>query len=1391
MEELEKARVESAGGKTGPVRLPGLVVGKITRAIPYAVVFAAAGSAAYWWSGWNAYCAYMVVLGGLIGATTNAIAIGMLFRVYIKWGNWEVGDYIGRDYKGFIKEMSRMVGTLVNYKTIAPEMNKPKVKVEVKNIIRNTVEDKLPSESGGLKLENIRGIEGSLGNIVDLINGTAPELLGKIIEIAGRYPIEKIISREQFEYIVDKNADSMISGLKSERPLIKEALASFLSNTNIKGIVSPSAIAAIRENIGDVIENMNLPECDVEIDGIYHCLEDGLDIDGLISRIEEVVGRMAPSDFITGVAGKTHVSKELLNRVAGFAETNEGKKALVNVVEKIIENLERINLKLSDVISVSARDYLIGGIRDNLPSLINDIVSHIHKTKRKIENLIDEAVDEELGSGGLWGKILLKLKDIFIGSIAKKYSIVNQISEAVEKYGDSVGDKLTKELLEYIEKESIGSILAGVQKAFPKMADGFVELVVRNLRDTQNVNWVDAFLSKRIGAIDLSFIKKDLLPELFGHFKKEYLYNCARLRREADRIIDEYAEKPASEYLDARKMTNDIIDAATGNKAAFRNFLLGLYDDFSKIEIGMVIPADLANHVKLDTFLWEFWGSHKKMELNDIYNLFRSDGNYTWLAEKISGLLEENPDSLGKDIDAVLSEEITNVANTELNKFKKEEVVKIVNDFIGTDLGMLMAMGAVVGTAVGAGLYCVFNCFGWNEFILWPRNSNEWFPFAVPMGVMAIMGWATNCLLIHMLFHPHKPKWWFLNFTGIIIKGRGEFSVGIADFINSEALDKGAVKTFFSENKRRVKDEITQWMEENNYNIIDNLIKNAEISNEIRAFVLKWARNYIRENPSNISNGLVSQLVKYLQSGDLKSKIPEIGNFLLKTINEHSPQIASMIEKEFIAGKKLGDYQDNIWNIAKKHIDTIYGNFAEWLNRENIRKYVTSKDEFFLRYISNNTLRTFAGEKAVSGISQWLSSIISDKLPDLIPFLIDKIEKTELDTDKRIKDLFGGKLHEFFKTQITYITDMIYEEISKERGNIKSEIHSQAGFLGNLAASKQIDNVIDAIIDDKLKKYLSSERVFFERAGDNIIFNKKLSDFGIRDSILAKGKLESGIRSILESRAVVKGLQDIAEAAVNNFSDIHLNEFFRILGIRDISSLLEILNPVMEEIYPDISDRIKNDSTKELVSDKLRPLIMKLTNGITLTQLLSNVNLEKELTRILNALLKNAPLAEALKSAMNTAFIEDFTTGKLKYDENLLRDKLSAFIGLFEEKDWNEAEGAANQALDKLLGGICSALTPETKRHIISDIIVTALLDSCEDNADKVIMAMDVHEIVRKEIDGMPPEKIEGLFKFAQGYFRTIEKWGVAGGLQALIVIVWLIDECRVIWDARNGAENK
>jgi hypothetical protein len=579
-------------------------------------------------------------------------------------------------------------------------------------------------------------------------------------------------------------------------------------------------------------------------------------------------------------------------------------------------------------------------------------------------------------------------------------------------------------------------------------------------------------------------------------------------------------------------------------------------------------------------------------------------------------------------------------------------------------------------------------------------------------------------------------------------------------------------------------------METDNYNIIDNLIKNAGISNKIRAFVLEKTRNHIRKNPSNISDGLVRQLGKYLQSGDLKSKIPEIGNSLLRIISEHSPQIASMVENKFIDGKKLGDYQNNIWNIAKKHIDTVYGNFAEWLNRENIEKYVISKDECFHSYTSNKTLRKFIGEKAVSGISQRLSSIISDKMPDLIPFLIDKIEKTELDTDKRIKDLLGGKLHTFFKTQITYITDMIHEEISKERENIKSEIHSQAGLLRNLAAGKQIDNVIDAIIDGKLKKYLRSEREFFEKAGNNIIFNKKLSDFGIRDSILAKEKLESDIRSILESRAVIKGLQDIAEAIVNNFSDIHIKEFLRILGIRNISNLLGVLNPVIERIYPDISDMIRDNSTKELVSGKLRPLILKLTKGIALTQLLSNVNLEKELTTILETLLEDAPLMEALESVMKTAFIEDFTTGKLKYDENLLRDELSAFICLFDEKNWNETEGAANQALDKLLGGISSAITLETKSHIISDIIVKALLDSCEDNADRIILAMDVREIVRNETGRMPPEKIEGLFEFASGYFRTIKMWGFAGGLQAFVVIGWLIDECRVIRDARNRAEN-
>jgi len=1414
VEEAEEARADvvaaKGAGKSGSTSLSWRIIGKAARAMPYAAAFAVAGSAAYLLSGGNAACAYLIVLGGLIGATTNAIAIGMLFRVYFKKGDRVLGDYIGRNYGDFIQKMTGVVGTLVNFKTIEPVLRKPEFKAAVENLVRKTVEEKLPKTSAGLRLENIRGIEDSVDNIVSLINEAAPEFWGKIIEIAGRYPTGKIISHEQFEYIVEKNADSMIKGIAGEKGRIKEAATLFLSDKSINGFLSPSAVTAIKGNIGGAIENMDFPACEGEIDGVYHCLEKCLDVDGLISRIEGAVGRMTPADFITGVADKENVSKELLKRAADFAESSAGKKALVNVAEKIIKNLEMINLKISDVISDSASAGLISGINYYLPDFIDDSVRHINKTKYEIERLIDDTVDGELGSGGLWGTVLSWLKDIFIsGSIAKKYNLVNRISEAVEKYGGRAGGKLTKKLLEYMEKESIGSILAGVRKTYPEMTNWLVELVIRNLRDTRSIDLIDEFLSKKIadiGAIDLSVIKRDLLPKLFEWFKKEYLYNPklkALIRRGTDRMIDEYAGKPTGEYLDANELAGKIIDAVTENRAAFRDLLLNLYDGLSKVEIGRVISVDLAKHVKLDKS--SFWENGKKLTLNEIYKLLENDGVYAAAAENFPGLLEKNPDSLGENIDTVLSKEITNVAKKELNRFSKEKVIGIVNNFIGTHLGTITAIGAGAGTAASIVLYWIFDMVGYNELFFWPENLNQWIQTVVTVAIMAFVGWGTNCLAIWALFHPYRPRWWLLNFIGIAVKGRERFSEGIANFINSEALDKGAVKKFFSENKHRVKDGFTQYLEKENYNIIDSLLKDDGISNRIRAFVLGKTGKLIRENPSKISKGLVRQLEKYLKSGELKSKIPGIDDSLLKIINERSSQIASLAAgrfDRFIAGKRLGDYRDPIWEFAKKQIGAKYGEFSKRLNPDNIKKYVISKDEYFHNYIQNQTPRTFLGDKAVSGISRRLSSLISDRLlPGMIPFLIEKIEKTELDANRRIKDLFGGKLFAFFKTQITYITGMIHEEIRKERDHIKDsikeKINSEPDLWKNIQnkvalalAEKRIDRAVDTVIDDKLPGYLRSQREFFEKTGEKIIFNKTLSDFGVRDSILAKGTVERGIKSILESRAVVEGLQRIAEDAVDNFSCISLKEFLRILGIRDVSNLLAVLEPVTAEIYPDISARIKDDSTKRLVWDKTKPLILKLTNGIALTQLLSNVNLEDELTGILKKFLKDTHATEALKAAINAAVIENFTTGKLEYDKSILREKLSAFIGLLWKENSGEAESAVNPALDKLLGGISSALTTETKRHIISDIILNALIDSCEEEVDKIIIAMDVREIVRREVGGMPPEKIEGLFEFARGYFHTIKMWGFAGGLQGFIVVGWFIDECRVIWNERNAAGN-
>ncbi len=1285
-------------------------------------------------------------LGGITGYLTNNYAIKMLFKKY-----WKMGGVIEDRYEDFIKNMSDLVEKdLITHKTLINELDSDKFREILRKIITDTIKIELPKTSGAISLDSLPNIDKSFENINAYFQDNSDSLLLALMDIIKNKSLADIISEEEFNYILNHPAKEVFNNLNSYESDINKLVYTFLSSQSINSLVSERTLHSLTDNTISRINKVDFSNYDDLVNKSYQELWEIMDLDKVILNLETKLKKMKVADFINN---PDNLSKELFKRVVAIINSKDGNKLLVALIDNILDELENISMTLSQLLDDDFLNSLEGFIIDKLPDLLAKVIDLITSSKSEIESLVNQAIDEEFQKG-IFTKILKSLIDIFIKNLAGKFSIVDKIKASIEEYGEGAPRILTNQLVTYLRTNTLGNIVKTLRDEKIITSPILTKLLQRNLQDLSidNISFIDDFLAKELGEVfsfDLSIIKREILANLLEKYKSEYLYN-GKLKDSITKKILEFIED-----IKDTKLANFLSDSDINIKldaGKLKNILRKEYPLLNHI-----LVSDLNLKPKLEVDLSKLWQEIKQFKLNLLYSKINNEKSFTNIEKATYALIHNN-------LKDVLKNNISAIARNELSKSNPQEISAMVEEFMGKELRPINTIGAVLGAIMSVGYA------GATVALPYPYIT-----LGMSTLVYGFAGALTNQIAIWMLFKPYKPWIKILPFVspfvGVVPAQKPKFAINLSSFVKTKLLSDDSIKELYYKERASALESLSNLIADNNFAIIDVLLREGDFLERLTSFSFQELQELTRLNSDKLTI-LITNKIKSILEESLDDSLPHINKWIVDKIytSDYTDKIHNYIEDK-ISNRKIGQQSKVIVKLLSNKIDILFETIADELDYDKLIKLANNYKKEYKNYVSEKSLKDLAGKAFVNNISQKLSDLLQDHIDKdtLVKPIVDYLNKQEFNPNNRLKELFNGVFPDLLTKNISYLLEIISQEIEGNKEEIKTNIKEDLPFG---AFSSKVSPIVDDIINNKLPLFLKSK----EQDILSIllpVLDYKLSDIGFNEQILNLNSLELNIKETLNNNEIKRSISKIAKDLITDIADIPLDELLKIINIKNLRDLLAILSPLIKYLVDQTKDSIEYSSEKIATLSKsiIEEIITDISANTYYHELLKDINLSKEISKLLTLIKSD----ERIKISLNE-LIKDIlfrlTQNEDLYDEEIMNNDLEEFINKLLEKDSAVLEERISPFIKDIFLNANSLIDIETKKELLH-YLLESVFDSLGDNLNEAIASIDIEKVVKDEINKMEPKEIKDLFySFAEDYFKKLVRYGFLGVIPGLIAVV-------------------
>lgn len=1277
-------------------------------------------------------------LGALTGWVTNACAVNMLFKKY-----WRFGGVIEKSYKEFVESMSKLVERdLVNHETLKDEFHSDKFKKLLREIIKIVLVLELPKKSGDKRLSEIAQIDASAENIGAFLNAVKTPLFQNVLQIYRKKRAGSIISREQFDYVIDTNVETVFEDIVSHADLLEDTLYEFCEHHPVATLLPHRVFRVVVGNVKKLIKELDLRVCDTDFDTFFNNCIEILDVDKILSTMKESIAEMRYADFVND---RGHLSQALVERALVFLQSEDGKRLLGDASEAIINEACHIKLKLSQLLPTDFNSHVEQFIERELPSILDTIVTFILKHDDEIDELINNAVDRELESDIL-GKILKFLKNHFIKNLSRENNLVGRIVRAIQEHGSNSGHAVSQNILRAIRENSVGDLIGMYKNSSLYSKNFLAEFLKHNLKliPAKSSDFLDSFLEQKVGsAFDglMSRVRLEMLPSLWSEIKTEFIYNDRGLKSSVLAQADQFEAKNQSRMIADffnRESVKIVLD-----KEQICSFARSQWRNISAQSLELLVPSfDLP-------FDWhDCWKKCRKEKLKKVYALLQNDAVYSKTEQGILRIIDTN-------LERALTRNVSAIVQHVLGKTNPAEIRDMVKQFMGKELKPINTLGALLGGGVGL------------SFTFVPNVSPLWL-LSLPV-IYAATGIGTNHIALWMLFEPYEKKSWLPYITpGVVTKRKPAFAIEMARFVKNNMLNDDSLKERFHANKEAFKEQCISFLGKNNYEVVDLVLIQDDLLDDLAEFAFTTIMALVSKNRDAIAQ-LIVEHVDEARAEHLDRILPEINAWIINELyrfNFSAPLVKLLGGR--IDPQRLMEYEDILFSITGSLANTLIAKMIPELDERALKKWVSTHEKAYNEFVKRKTVHDLVGVMFVRSASREIASYVIPVLQKETTFkpLWDYLHKEELNHRTKLNDAFGGILPKLLKQNISFLIDKTVEEVGNNRSAIKNEIRSGLNLLQNLVAGGRVSPIIDRLLDCDLPKYLQQKKGELEKIGDTLLCRYSLGDMGVTRASLDVSALEKKVVAIIGKKEIRDGIRNLVEAFVTLVAELKLKEILALANIHRLDDLMRTFDPLIKTTVETVLDAIA-DSEKPLSAEVtllLQRMAKALLFDVQIGTFLQGVDKEKFVSHLLRLVKSSEPLKKNIAKILDEVLLDVTRCGSF-YSKEILKNDLSALLESSLVEDREALLSIIAPCFKDFFGSLNTMVKQETKDEAVQ-YLIEALGDAVEISLQKIVTTIDLEKVIKQEIEAMHPREVKEMFhSFAGPYFNKLRCYGAFGGI--------------------------
>lgn len=893
------------------------------------------------------------LVGGITGYITNVTAVKMLFRKILGFGG-----VIIETREEFIENVSQLVERdIINHGTLDIELSKDDFVSAATRVFNDFLQKQIYIVTPDIELGQVPGMSMSMSNLTEFLSENQGRAIDEALKtILDAIFLTELLSEKQLAVVAGQAIDVSLDILRET-----EILDTFISalyyqyqEETLSDFIPPKVLEVVIENLMEATAGLHLKmeqNYDKLVDQLVEDLYAQFDISILINEVEKSIKNKTFIELL-GRSRAENISNELLAHIVQFLQSPEGKKLLEQASEYLFRVIKEVHLPLFNLFKPELADNLESFLSSKLPSVINQLIMWLKQNQDRIENSIEEALQntlaQETGPRAEMKKFLYNI--LANQALAGKYEVFAKVIQGIQNNVDvrTLSEEITDDIISYLKRTNMSEMVCSLETRGIFTSYDITRLIEGNLDKLAagiDLKGVDSYFNTKLEEIlNISFAKpmESYIKGLMMKSKGEYFYSekfTASLHKKLKTMMQEASTKRLKDLVQAEsadcnllKLKSFILSQPEIHRKKLATALVGQGQKImGDKKLGEIINPSLKDQAAMtisNKISLSAKDKLQELQYRPIYSLYH---NANALPAIEISLTSAGIDLLNNNLENITKGQIESVVATNLSKLSSQQLQVLIEDFMGKELKPISWLGALIGTCAGLG-------FGFTKSFLNIHGSMS-MAFSVP--VYAFVGYITNKQALWMIFHPYKPWRVFgkdVPLTqGVIVKSKPRFAKSMAYFVSEELLNSESSLALFQRNRQSLYSTLLNSIISDNYLRVENLLltnKSVIASRLLREGAIlaqknnqKWSQNFVDELQCiSLKKADLEDLTDTIEeySGDFLSKIqPDIVDTIIRIVKDEKPLIdvlpyeaTKFIKRGFVL--PLTDFAKNSHRICEK-----------------------------------------------------------------------------------------------------------------------------------------------------------------------------------------------------------------------------------------------------------------------------------------------------------------------------------------------------------------------------------------------------------------------------------------------------------------------------------------